>query len=184
MSNRMQVSMDYLINNDQKGFLPGRRISANIRKILDIMHHTTEKELEAIILSLDFQKCFDRISNTAILGSLEFFGFSPFIQKWVKILYTNFNVTVQNNGYFSKNIEVKRGVHQGGCCSVNLFLTIAEIIALTLREGREIQGIPVNEILYLLSQFADDMDMFLEANEANINRVFDKFEYLKEANRV
>ena len=101
ISNRMQVSMDQLINHDQKGFLPGRRISGNIRKIFDVMKYSRDEKIRAVILNLDFQKCFDQISMSAITGALEYFNFSDKIKKWVQILYTDFSVIVQNNGYFS-----------------------------------------------------------------------------------
>ena len=132
MSNRIRISMESIINNDQKGFMPGRRISANIRHIFDIIKIADIKKLNAIILSLDFQKCFDQISMSAITGSLRFFNFGKKLIKWAEILYFNFYLNVQNNGHLLENVYVKHGVHQGRCCSVNYFLIIAEIIALVL----------------------------------------------------
>ena len=46
--------------------MKNRRISVNIRKIFDLMLMTEKDETEAIILSLDFKKCFDKIDFSAI----------------------------------------------------------------------------------------------------------------------
>ena len=69
----------------------------------------------------------------------------------------------------SEPLAVNRGIHQGGANSTNLFLVVAEILALNLRSNREIQGIPVNEIINLLSQFADDMDVAMLFDENSLN---------------
>ena len=90
-----------------------RRISVNIRKMLDIMHQAEKDDIEAVILSLDFVKCFDKCSFTILHGSLDFFGFGNIVKQWTKILYNQFQVKIQNNGHFSDLFSIKKGVHQG-----------------------------------------------------------------------
>ena len=84
VSNRIKPSLETLINEDQTGFMKNRRISVNIRKILDLMQYTEQKNLESYVMSLDFAKCFDKIEFTAILGAMKYFGFSAYLQKWIK----------------------------------------------------------------------------------------------------
>ena len=170
IANHLMVSMDELISQDQKGFMPGRNISVNIRKIFDIMRFCQDEELETIILSLDFQKCFDKIEICAILGSLSYFGFSDYLISWVKILYQNFHAMVQNNGHFTKPFPVQKSVQQGGPASSVLFLICAEILAINLRSNSQIKGIPVNDITALLNQFADDMDIFMLADQNSLHQ--------------
>ena len=148
-----------------------RRISVNIRKMLDIIHWAESTDLEAVILSLDFVKCFDKCSFSILHGSLEFFQFGEIVRKWTKILYDNFSVKIQNNGYFSEKIDIKKGVHQGGCCSSIYFLVIAEILALSLRSNEGIDGINMRDIRNLLNQFADDMDIFSLCNDNSLNSI-------------
>ena len=178
IANRMQKSLERIVHEDQRGFLPGRKIACNIRKAFDILNYCNQEKVDAILFSLDFQKCFDQISMSAITGALKYFKFSDFICDWTEILYRQFFVTIQNNGKFSQKVWVNRSVHQGGCCSVNYFLLIAEILAITLRTNRKIQGIPVNDIIYLLSQFADDMDLYVKFSQGNLNnieKIFNEF---------
>ena len=140
--------------------MPGRRICINIRRIMDLIDFTDQESIGAIILSLDFSKCFDKISFCSLQGALEFFGVSEVIRKWTSILYNNFQVKVQNNGHFSKSLDIERGVHQGGCASALYFLYCAEMLGIALRQDNRIQGIPVKEIAAKLGQYADDMDNY------------------------
>ena len=177
---KMLPALEHIINKDQRGFMKDRRISVNIRKMLDIIHEANVQDLEAVVLSLDFVKCFDKCSFSILHGSLDFFNFGETVKKWTKILYNDFSVKIQNNGHFSPKIMIKKGVHQGGCCSSLYFLVIAEILALCLRSNTNIEGITIRDIRNLLNQFADDMDIFSLASENSIKTILeelDKFYY-------
>ena len=112
--------------------MKARRITASIRKILDIMNKLEQQGREGWVLSVDFQKCFDMIDFEAIFKSMSFFSFGENMLKWTKVLYTDFTCCVQNNGFFSRPICIERSVHQGGPCSTYYFLLCAEVLALQL----------------------------------------------------
>ena len=179
IANKIIPALEHIIYKDQRGFMEDRRISVNIRKMLDIMHQVEKEDLEAIVMSLDFVKCFDKCSFSILHGSLEYFGFGNIVQDWTKILYRDFTVKIQNNGYFSSPIEIKKGVHQGGCCSAVYFLVIAEILAISLRENTNIDGITIKDIKNLLNQFADDMDIFSLCNEKSLKAIHEELEKFK-----
>ena len=170
--NAIEEGLRFIINSDQRGFMKSRQMSTNIRTILDLMKYCEEEEIQACIINLDFQKCFDKIEHTCIFGSLEYFGFANYLKEWVSILYDDFSAVIQNNGYFSKEINIQKSVHQGGCASSLLFLLCAEMLAIELRNSESIKGIPVNEIINLLGQFADDMDVYQLYDQKCINAVF------------
>ena len=171
IANKMIPALEYIIHQDQRGFMKERRISVNIRKMLDIIHQAKKDDLEAIVMSMDFVKCFDKCSFSILHGSLDFFNFGSVVKKWTKILYTDFSVKIQNNGNFSQEIAIRKGVHQGGCCSSIYFLVIAEILALSLRSNVNIQGITIRDIRNLLNQFADDMDIFSICDQKSIEAI-------------
>ena len=156
----------------QRGFMKERRISVNIRKLLDIMYQAEKQVLPAVVLSLDFVQCFDKCSFEILHGSLVYFG--QVVKTWTKILYDGFTVKVQNNGHFSSPIEIGKGVHQGGCCSSIYFLVIAEIFAIALRNNDDIEGITLRHIRNLLNQCADDMDVFSMCTEISIKAICDE----------
>ena len=176
MAKRFDSVLNDIIHRDQTGFMANRRICANIRKVYDLMEFCKDKEIEAILLNLDFAKCFDKISFECIMGSLRYFNFPPYMQKWVEILYSDFGVRIQNNGRFTDRIPIEKSVHQGGCSSVQIFLICAELIAIELRECREIKGIPVEEFIFLLNQYADDMNVASLFDRLSINNILEKLE--------
>ena len=171
IANKMLPALEHIIHKDQRGFMKERRISVNIRKMLDIIHEAEKEDLEAIVMSLDFVKCFDKCSFTILHGSLDFFDFGENVKTWTKVLYTDFSVMVQNNGHFSDSIDIKKGVHQGGCCSSVYFLVIAEILALSLRANQDIEGLTIKDIKNILNQFADDMDIFSTSSEKSLKAI-------------
>ena len=176
VADKMIPALEHIINKDQRGFMKNRRISVNIRKMLDIMHQARNDDLEAVVLSLDFVKCFDKCSFSILKGSLEFFKFGTTVRVWTYILYDSFTVQVQNNGNFSADIDIEKGVHQGGCCSSVYFLVIAEILAIALRSNEDIDGITIRDIKNLLNQFADDMDIFSMCNSKSLKTIFSELE--------
>ena len=74
----MKDSMQIIIHSDQKGFMPGRKIATNIRKVFDLVHYSKTFNVDSLVLSLDYRKCFDMISFDSIIKSLEFFGFNEY----------------------------------------------------------------------------------------------------------
>ena len=180
VANRMIAPLTELIHEDQKGFLPGRKISTNIRRILDIVSTTQEDNIPGVIVSCDFLKCFDRIEIPAVLKSMEYFNFSRMLQDWVRVMYSDFILKIQNNGEFSKEIKPTRGVHQGGPASNVLFLTVAELLAISIRSDNDIKGLFIREVLHLLNQFADDLDTCV-ADEDSLCALLRRFELFRQS---
>ena len=111
-----------MINKDQRGFMKDRRISVNIRKMLDIIYYTEQKDIAAVILSLDFVKCFDKCSFSILQGSLEYFEFGKMVKDWTRILYRDYTVKIQNNGHFSQEIQIKKGFTRVDAVQHSIFL--------------------------------------------------------------
>ena len=174
IANRVTPELKKLINTDQRGFLPERKIACNIRKILDTVIEAEEEK--GIILNCDFLKCFDRIETEAVLRSLEQFGFSQIIVKWVRIMYTAFSAKIQNNGHFSKSLDITRSVRQGGPASNVLFLVVAELLANLIRDDENVSGIFIKDILHFLNQYADDMSVSTTFDEDQLNRILQHFD--------
>ena len=171
IANRMMPALGEIIHSDQNGFIPDRRIAANIRKILDLVHTANEENINCIVITCDWMKCFDRIEFTAIENAMKKFKFSNMLIRWVQILYRDFYIKVQNNGSFSKPISISRGIRQGGPASNAIFLTVAELLAVTIRQDRDVHGVSVKEIMQLLNQYADDTDISILNEEKSFNRV-------------
>ena len=49
LANRLHKVIAKIINEDQAGYITGRYIGENVRKIYDIMNYTAEQDIEAIL---------------------------------------------------------------------------------------------------------------------------------------
>ena len=78
---------------------------------------------------------------------------------------------MQNNGNFSADINIQRSVRQGGPASNAIFLTIAELLAICIREDIQVKGLVLREVVNLLNQFADDMDVCSEYDQESLDHI-------------
>ena len=177
LANRLKPALELIIQEDQKGFLSSRNISCNIRRILDLVTYCDAEDIPGLVISIDFQKCFDMIEIDALLGSMQYFKIGADFQRWTKILFTNAQACIINNGHFSRYFSVTRGVKQGGPCSAYFFLLVAEILAINLKNDPEIKGIMVHNIMRLLGQYADDIDLYLFGEQNTVSAVFRSIEF-------
>ena len=88
-----------IINNDQTGFLGKRFIGENIILINDIIDFTENKNLEGLLLFLDFEKAFDTIEWSFLYRALEKFNFRPSLIAWIKLFYMDIKSCIVNNGW-------------------------------------------------------------------------------------
>ena len=82
-------------------------------------------------------------------------------------MYNNPTCKVKNNGFLSEEIQISRGIRQGCALSAIIFILVVEILSLRLKQNQRINGIKVTKsngdsFENLLSQYADDMSLFLK----------------------
>ena len=65
-----------------------------------------------------------------------------------------------NNGHASPFFELKRGVRQGDPLSPYLFIIALELLAINIRNNKQIKGIHINGNEIKLVMFADDITAF------------------------
>ena len=161
LDNRLRTVLPSIISADQTGFMAGRNIGTNIRKTLDVMEFCKNKKLPAVIMSIDMNKCFDRIDYTAVFGALKYFNFGDNFVQWLSLFYNQFTVCTQNFGFLSEFFVKERSINQGCNISPSIYLLAGEVLSLKLKNHKDIYGIRIGGTELLLSQFADDMDLYL-----------------------
>lgn len=171
LANRMQPILPNIIHPDQTGFMKGRNIATNIRKTIEIIQYTQRNKIPSMIMTIDFEKCFDRIEHVALWGSLEYFGFGQQFISWVKMLFTDFQLCTINNGHMSPFFSSQRSVHQGCPIASSLYLLCGQLLHDLLTQNKDIKGITVNNVEHLLSQFADDTTLFLSYDPLTLQEV-------------
>ena len=115
------------------------------------------------------------IEHTFLFKTLDVMGIGDYVIKLIKIAFTGCMSYANINGYLSKPIYLIRGLHQGSPLSPILFLMIAQVFSKKLKIIHDITGFAIQGIYILLSLFADDTDIFLQATSQAVEAVIREF---------
>ena len=177
---RLKVVLPSIIGYQQMGFMEGCHITDNIVKTMDVIVHANRKGKEKyVIMTIDFEKCFDHISYSAIFGALTYFEVGEEFQRWIRLSFADFRVCTQNKGYQSDYFVKGHSINQGCPISPYLYLVCGEILAHKLKENKDIWGITIGNLKLLLSQFGEDTVLYLNFDLKEINYVIDTLESIE-----
>ena len=177
LAQRLQIVLKQVINPDQVGYITDRFMGENIRTTADILTYCNLTDKSALMTLIDFEKAFDTVSWSFLFKSLKAFNFGDSFIKWIKIIYSNIQSCVTNNGKSSNFFQLERGIRQGCCLSALLFIIVVELLATSIRSVSNIKGISINCIEFKISQLADDTCLYLNDVESlgNALAVLDNF---------
>ena len=113
------------------------------------------------MVSIDYEKCFDKLEFEAVTGSLRYFGFSDKFLRWTRLFFTDFSLFISNSGYASELFKKSRGIGQGCPISPYYFLVCGETMAHLVKQNPLIKGVKLGNKTHVISQFADDTTLFL-----------------------
>ena len=109
---------------------------------------------------VDLEKAFDRVPRKVIWWALRKLGVEEWIVRLVQGMYANARSRVRVGQGFSKEFEVKVGVHQGSVLSPLLFIIVLEALS---REFRA--GVPWEDL------YADDLVIIADSLEECVRRL-------------
>ena len=97
-----------------------------------------------------------------------------FFLKWIKCIYSNPIALIKMNSFLTEHISISKGIRQGCPLSALLFIICTEILAMAIKVNEQIKGIPIplDKETYKtvkLSQYADDMSLYLKDGEQFLN---------------
>ena len=114
-----------------------------------------------MIISIDAEKAFDKIQHPFISKALQKMGIEGTYLNIVKAIYDKPTANIIVNGEKLKAFSLRSGTRQGCPPLPLLFNIVLEVLAIAIREEKEI-GIQIGKEEVKLSLFVDDMILYIE----------------------
>ena len=171
-----------LTGHDQTGFIPGRFMSWNIRKFLDVFHYTRDMNTPAAAILFDFRKAYDNVSHAFLFAIIDIMCGVPLDDvwedlqaaqaappgeyvylhsapptQWLQTLYRKHLRTVTVNGTTTGWFFLESSVPQGDVLAPTAFVLYIEALGILLRTDPDIHGVTLPSSMEMIAaRFADD----------------------------
>ena len=147
----------------QVGFIPGLQEFFNIHKSMNVIQHINKlKNKNHMIISTDAEKASDKIQHPVMIKTLQNVGIEGTYLNIIKAIYDKPTANIILNGEKLKTFPLRSRTRQGRPLSPLLFNIVLEVLAMAIREEKEIKGIQIGKEEVKLSLFADDMILYIE----------------------
>ena len=162
IASRIKNVLPTIINFDQTGFLKGRSIGENVRLIDSIINFTNIRDIQGLLLFVDFEKAFDSQERSFIIKTLRYYNFGPSLISWIDTFYSNPYSAIQNKGWSSEFFSPQPW------CQTRMPFIALSIYRLcrgfgsAIRRDHSIRRIRVMGVECKISQYADDTTLILE----------------------
>ena len=131
----------------------------NIHKSISVIYHINK--LKKKNLTRDAEKAFDKIQHPFLIKTLQKVGIQGTYLNIIKAIYDKPTANIILNGEKLKELPLRSGTRQGCPLSPLLCNIVLEVLAMEIREEKEIRGIQIGKVVKL-SLFANDMILYTE----------------------
>lgn len=167
IANRIRKVAANLVSEDQSCGLPNRNIHDQLYFIRDYIEFFNETNKRGLIISVDQEKCFDRIDHRLVHKVLERFNFGPMIKTLIRTVYMDMRSRVSVNGRITQDFQVTRSIRQGDSLSMILAVLVGELLGEMLRQNMEVTPICLpNSQPRKVAQYADDTSVVTDNPKA------------------
>ena len=143
LTNRISLVLGEVIHPDQACAIQGRKITDSLLLIRDTICLARDRNIPLVVLNLDFEKAFDRVSHQYLFKVLQKMGFPGRFIAWVELLYREITSRILVNGQLTKAVDIHCGVRQGCPLSPLLYVACIEPLAQILRRDQRICGVGI-----------------------------------------
>ena len=167
---RLRKVLDKIVPQEQTGFIPGRSISENLILLQDSIHYSKRHNPSSIILSLDFEKAFDRIQWRVMMAILKHMNFGQRWRSVIAAMYNSRRASLRINGIQTNTFAIERGVLQGEPLSPALFILTCSPLYARLEQMKHLHGIPLpnNQRAPTASFYADDTNLLAKSPQSAV----------------
>ena len=134
-----------------------------------------------MIISTDTEKTFDKIQHPFMIKALQKVGTEGTYLNIINATYDKPTANIILSGEKLKAFPLRSGTRQECPLSPVLFNIILEVLAMAMREEKEMKGIQTGKGKVKLTLFADDMILYIENPEDVIRKLW---ELVNEFNKV
>ena len=126
-----------------------------------------------MIISIDAEKAFEKIQHPFMTKTLQKIGIDRTYLNIVKAIYDKPTANFILNGEKLKEFPLRSGTRQECPLSPLLFNIVVKVLAIEIREEKEIKGIQIGKEEVKLSLFADDMALYIENPKDSIRKLLE-----------
>jgi hypothetical protein len=142
----------------------------------ELVHSIHRSGQPGIVLKLDYEKAYDRVSWSFLFDMLLARGFDPVWIDWIKHIVTGGSLGIMVNGEDSSYFKPGKGLRQGDPLSPFLFNLVGDGLTRMLKRAVDkglvkdlLEEFRVGGIVSL--QYADDSILFSEAEESALENL-------------
>ena len=145
----------------------------NICKSINVIYHINKlKDKNNMIISIDAEKAFDKIQYPIMIKTLQKMCIDGTYLNIINVIYDKPTESIIINGEKLKASPLRSGTRQGCLLSPLLFSIVLEVLAIAIREEKEINGIQIRKEAKL-SLLADDMILYIENPKDSIRKLLE-----------
>jgi hypothetical protein len=165
-----------IVNKSQSAFIKGRYILESVVVAHELVHSLNRSGEKGVILKLDFEKAYDRVSWHFLFDMLKDRNFDPLWINWIQKIVVGGSLGILVNGEESSFFKPGKGLRQGDPLSPLLFNLVGDGLAKMLDKAVSrglVQGVlrdfKKGGIVSL--QYADDTILFSKAEDSALENL-------------
>ena len=141
---------------------------------MNVIHRINKtKDKNHMIISIDVQKAYDKVHHPFMIKTLSKVGIEGAFLNIIKAIYETPTANIILNGQKLKSFPLKPGIRQSCPLSPLLFSIVLEVLAIAIRQEKEIKGIQIGKEEAKLSLFSDDIIMYRENPIGSTKKLLD-----------